>query len=531
MVPMALKIRGSLFIILTLGVVAAFAVTTFGGLRGFVAWNDPSLEKMLAIGDQDADSHLSTNELRKTLVTVIRKVIVPPADITPYDLDGSAALDRADIRRAIAVARDLLTATCGDGQIGSGEQCDDGNVASGDGCSATCRIESGYICAGTPSACSCQDASCGGNTIRIVESENGNLITRMAYGTDGFPIITYGSRVGDEPLRIAKCTDPTCTGNITISTPSTERFVAFQSPVLMGSDDLPVIAFAGMDANSLTVMHCGDQSCATGNTLTKISNTGISTQADFLAMTIGPDGFPFIVFNEEIYRNTTQEYKLEVIHCGSVDCSANNTLTVLDTAPVSQAFASWFADPSVQIGTDGYPVIAYSKGFGVNGSDLVFIHCTDATCSTFDAPRHLEAGGRAFNPSIAIAQDGFPAIAYTEDGPMKVRFIKCQNVGCTSVNPTVEIGDGITAALLVIGADGNPLIATSPNGTGLLPLLVHHCTNSACTGTIETATVDGLHDARSPYMVMSPQGVPAISYGSYPEYKVRLATCATATCQ
>ncbi|MBL9027890.1 MAG: DUF4215 domain-containing protein [Myxococcales bacterium] len=32
-------------------------------------------------------------------------------------------------------------ATCGDGQVGSGEECDDGNTQSGDGCSATCQDE------------------------------------------------------------------------------------------------------------------------------------------------------------------------------------------------------------------------------------------------------------------------------------------------------------------------------------------------------------------------------------------------------
>ncbi|APR80127.1 Multiple EGF-like-domain protein 3 precursor [Minicystis rosea] len=43
--------------------------------------------------------------------------------------------------------------TCGDGTLGGAEACDDGNTVSGDGCSATCTIESGYTCSGSPSAC------------------------------------------------------------------------------------------------------------------------------------------------------------------------------------------------------------------------------------------------------------------------------------------------------------------------------------------------------------------------------------------
>lgn len=42
---------------------------------------------------------------------------------------------------------------CGDGQITGLETCDDGDVIPGDGCSATCRVEAGYTCSGTPSVC------------------------------------------------------------------------------------------------------------------------------------------------------------------------------------------------------------------------------------------------------------------------------------------------------------------------------------------------------------------------------------------
>ncbi|HEY8945009.1 MAG TPA: DUF4215 domain-containing protein, partial [Polyangiaceae bacterium] len=42
---------------------------------------------------------------------------------------------------------------CGDGQVDPNEGCDDGNVANNDGCSQRCRIEAGFKCEGTPSAC------------------------------------------------------------------------------------------------------------------------------------------------------------------------------------------------------------------------------------------------------------------------------------------------------------------------------------------------------------------------------------------
>lgn len=42
---------------------------------------------------------------------------------------------------------------CGDATIGAMEACDDGDTSGGDGCSATCSVEPGYTCSGTPSDC------------------------------------------------------------------------------------------------------------------------------------------------------------------------------------------------------------------------------------------------------------------------------------------------------------------------------------------------------------------------------------------
>ncbi len=42
---------------------------------------------------------------------------------------------------------------CGDGALDEGEACDDGGQEAGDGCSATCELEQGFACEGTPSAC------------------------------------------------------------------------------------------------------------------------------------------------------------------------------------------------------------------------------------------------------------------------------------------------------------------------------------------------------------------------------------------
>ena len=60
-------------------------------------------------------------------------------------------------------------ARCGDGVVVLPELCDDGNQKAGDGCSATCKIELGYKCDGSPSACT--HTTCGDKKIEGAESQ------------------------------------------------------------------------------------------------------------------------------------------------------------------------------------------------------------------------------------------------------------------------------------------------------------------------------------------------------------------------
>lgn len=71
--------------------------------------------------------------------------------------------------------------TCGDGAITSVEACDDGNTTPGDGCSATCTVETGFLCEGTPSACfnytACTTAAC-----YLGPCTGGTIVTGAASG-------------------------------------------------------------------------------------------------------------------------------------------------------------------------------------------------------------------------------------------------------------------------------------------------------------------------------------------------------------
>jgi len=68
---------------------------------------------------------------------------------------------------------------------------------------------------------------------------------------------------------------------------------------------------------------------------------------------------------------------------------------------------------SIVIANDGLPLIAY-------GSENVqifvrLVHCTNANCSTVDAPEYIAFDHDASAPiSLAIGNDGFPVIVYKD---------------------------------------------------------------------------------------------------------------------
>jgi cysteine-rich repeat protein len=56
---------------------------------------------------------------------------------------------------ALTLADKSQIGSCGDGKVDEGEECDDGNYESKDGCGQACKVETGWVCAGTvPSVCS-----------------------------------------------------------------------------------------------------------------------------------------------------------------------------------------------------------------------------------------------------------------------------------------------------------------------------------------------------------------------------------------
>lgn len=84
---------------------------------------------------------------------------------------------------------------CGDGVLDFTETCDDGDTSSGDGCSATCFLELGWECTGSPSLCS---IICG-DGILIGDEECDDGETSSGDGCSNVCAIEEGFECNGEP--------------------------------------------------------------------------------------------------------------------------------------------------------------------------------------------------------------------------------------------------------------------------------------------------------------------------------------------
>jgi len=105
-------------------------------------------------------------------------------DCDRVDLQGKSCVDLGFSGGTLACADDCTfdysacAATCGDGIVALTEACDDGGREAGDGCSAACRIEDGWTCAGNPSAC---EGVCGDGT-QVADETCDDGVNDGAYG-------------------------------------------------------------------------------------------------------------------------------------------------------------------------------------------------------------------------------------------------------------------------------------------------------------------------------------------------------------
>jgi hypothetical protein len=148
------------------------------------------------------------------------------------------------------------------------------------------------------------------------------------------------------------------------------------------------------------------------------------------------------------------------------------------------------ADVVQTVGSDGFPIIVAANHTPYNLVQGIWVtHCLDVNCSTSE---HNQAYSRRTSeqnfpgrPSLAISSYGMLPLIVLEDADLYV--VACQDVSCRYASRQILVAQttlstqGVRPSSIVIGSDGNPLVAYVTN---LGSPRVLHCTSANClTGT------------------------------------------------
>jgi hypothetical protein len=137
----------------------------------------------------------------------------------------------------------------------------------------------------------------------------------------------------------------------------------------------------------------------------------------YASIAIGVDGLPVIAYYDFTNGN------LKVAKCVNAACAGTSTLSTVDSAGDVGYYAS------IAIGADALPVMAY---YDATNSELKVAKCVNAACSggTSTLSTVDPAGFVGEFPSIAIGADGLPVIAYRDLTNADLKAAKCANVFC-----------------------------------------------------------------------------------------------------
>lgn len=335
----------------------------------------------------------------------------------------------------------------------------------------------------------CDDPFCvgGGDTVATPDVESGQY-SSVALDASGNPAVSYYTTPFDY-VKLLHCDDPNCAGVEPVTTPDPDTYLLDKSTsIALDASGNPVIAYAPWSPHfEIRIMHCNDPAC-TGD---DESITIHDSLAAAPSMVLDASGNPVVAY----YRSSSQVFTtgtLRVMHCNDPDCAGNDD-SVTSPEPATGI------TPSVQLDTNGYPVIAYYTG--TSSRDLKVMHCNDANCTGTDESISSPdtAGDVGSQPSLAL-HGNLPAVSYRDEDNNDLKLLRCNDPNCAfpgdtiaSIETDLDSGDnsslvidgsGLPAITYDAGPDlhlircGDPDCAETVGGIAKLPVLDASTSNS-----------------------------------------------------
>lgn len=189
------------------------------------------------------------------------------------------------------------------------------------------------------------------------------------------------------------------------------------------------------------------------------------------------------------------------------------------------AFAGAAEDPSIIIGRDGLPLIAF---YDASSGDLEVVHCKDAVCSQVSQTTLDSAGIVGQHTDITLGRDGNALISYYDDTNNQLKLAHCQDVPCSAADLTVVDSDGDVGqySSITTNSDGYAFIAYY-DAAGALKAT--ECKNLLCT-LATTWTVDSGNVGEHASVTRGFSDYGWISYYDAGNDSLKLARCVNTRC-
>jgi hypothetical protein len=328
------------------------------------------------------------------------------------------------------------------------------------------------------------------------ESETSQRGTSVVVGADGNPVV-FGHRSSEQDLRISTCSNATCTSSATSTVDSTGNSKGY-SAALIGADNNPVIAY--FDSGSppaIKVAACSDSTC-TSATVTQLGS--VNPSGTWVSIVLGADNNPVIA-----YANAHSDVaKVMVVACSNATCTSSTVTEVWEGEgfETTEPHGGWV---SIALGANDNPLITFYAG-GESGG-LHVIGCGNATCTSVTRDRNLIASGRyGRQTSVAIGAgalpEGYndrPIVSYENSSDSALYVGVCDST-CMLFTPDTALGavvrqdpvnpPGFRGTQIAIGTDDKPVVVFTDSGGNVS---IAECDAWDCStgATISTITDSG----------------------------------------
>lgn len=340
--------------------------------------------------------------------------------------------------------------------------------------------------------------------------------TSMVLDASQNPIISYYN-AAQAKLKIMHCFEKNCAKFNAIVTPDPSTHIGKYTAMALDSSGNPVVSYYDEAGHALKVLHCGNSSCSTGNTIA--TPDSIDNVGQYTAITIDSSNRPVVS-----YYDATKGI-LKVLHCGNAACTAGNVIAMPDLT------SSNGVQSSVKLNAAGKPVVAY---FDFTKKSLKMLFCGNANCTASNTISTVDASGDVGRyPSLVLSNNGNPAVSYLDLMNGKLKILRCGNQLCSAGNNIVSVSGagGVTGYFSSLKLDTNNLPVVSFYNLSNGDLNILQCGNALCSANNSVVVPDitgnvGMYTSLN----LDASNNPIVSYYDATNGDLKVLHCGSTTC-